>query len=81
VIFKIKIAIRPEAIPRYINPRDSSPPPKYKIIGKPSAEIEKVPRAAESILELVSIVLSSLSSVILAVKDEYGTLTTVKQVL
>ena len=42
---------------------------------------ENVPKDAASILAVVSFVLSSLSSVILAVNEEYGTLTIVKQVL
>ena len=51
------------------------------MIGNPNAEIVKVPKEAPNILAVVNFVLSSLSSVILAVKELYGTLTIVKQVL
>ncbi len=80
VILNTSTAARPEIIPKYINPRASSPPPNHKIIGNPSAEMVNVPKEAPIILAVVSFVLSSLSSVILAVKDEYGTLTMVKHV-
>jgi hypothetical protein len=81
VIKRITTAIKPAIRPRYIKPRDSSPPPKNKTIGNANAEMENVPKAAASILAVVNFVLSSLSSVILAVSEEYGTLTIVKQVL
>ena len=70
VILKINTAIEPAIIPRNINPSDSTPPPNHKTIGKPKAEIVKVPNEAASILAVVSLVLSSLSSVMRAVRDE-----------
>jgi hypothetical protein len=70
VIISIRIAVKPAIIPKYINPIDSCPPPKNNTIGNPSADIEKVPKAAANILDPVRIVLSSLSSVIRAVKEE-----------
>ena len=80
-MLKIRTAVRPEIMPKNIKPSASSPPPNQRTIGKPRAEIVKVPKDAPSILAVVSFVLSSLSSVILAVKEEYGTLTMVKHVL
>ena len=68
-------------MPRKIKPIASSPPPNHKTIGKPSAETERVPKEAPNIRAVVNFVRSSLSSVILAVSEEYGTLTTVKHVL
>ena len=81
VMLKTSTAIRPHKMPRKINPDASFVPPKNKTIGKPKAETVKVPKEAPIILAVVNFVLSSLSSVILAVRDEYGTLTIVKQVL
>ena len=80
-MLKTITAIRPHKIPKKINPKASFVPPKNKTIGNPKAETVKVPNEAPIILAVVSFVLSSLSSVILAVKDEYGTLTIVKHVL
>ena len=64
-----------------MKPIASSPPPNHKTIGKPRAETERVPKEAPIIRAVVSLVRSSLLSVILAVREEYGTLTMVKHVL
>ena len=80
-MLKTRTAVRPQTIPRKMNPSASSPPPNHSTIGKPSAETERVPKEAPIIRAVVSLVRSSLSSVILAVREEYGTLTIVKDVL
>ena len=69
-MLKMSIAVRPQIIPRKIKPSASSPPPNHKIIGKPKAETDRVPKEAPIILAVVSLVRSSLSSVILAVREE-----------
>ena len=56
MIFKIKIAIRPETIPRYINPRDSSPPPKYKIIVTDNAISKDLKTKLESSFKNVEVI-------------------------
>ena len=48
--------------------------------GKPNDDINNVPKEAPIIRAVVNLVLSSLSDDNLGVKDEYGTLTIVKQV-
>ena len=80
-MLKTKIAASPQTIPKKIKPIASSPPPNHKTIGNPKAETERVPNEAPIIRAVVSFVRSSLSSVILAVREEYGTLTIVKHVL
>ena len=67
---RIATAVKPAMRPRYTKPKASSPPPKNRTIGNARAEIENVPAAAASILAVVNFVLSSLSSVILAVNEE-----------
>ena len=69
-MLKIRTAVKPATIPKYINPRASSPPPNQSTIGKPKADTVKVPKEAANIRAVVSLVLSSLSSVIRAVRDE-----------
>ena len=39
-------AVRPQIIPRKINPKASSPPPNHNTIGKPNADTERVPKEA-----------------------------------
>ena len=80
MILRTITAVRPQIIPKKINPKASSAPPNHNTIGNPNADTERVPKEAPSILAVVSLVRSSLSSVILAVKEEYGTLTIVKHV-
>ena len=70
VIERIITAVRPAIKPSTKKPVASSPEPSKKTIGKPRKEIVVVPRDAKSILAVVSFVLSSLSSVILAVNEE-----------
>tara|TARA_Y100000741_G_scaffold306936_1_gene249572 strand:+ start:233 stop:544 length:312 start_codon:yes stop_codon:yes gene_type:complete len=62
-------------------PLASSPIPNQNTIGKAKADIKLVPVWAPIILKPVRLVLCSLSSVILGVKEEKGTLTIVKHVL